>query len=100
MGYCYQVETLELALVPDGIHLMNLSIDSDPENAIPTKVMRKSRYSLVMPILYRGPYNKAKTLSPDTLVTVFTPIENLSESDRIEIEWALINNDVQLIPNN
>ena len=91
MGYCYKTETLELSLLEDGIYLMNLDESTDPDTAFPTKVKTVKTGMLVMPIHFRGAYNRAHYASRTQLVTIFTAIEDLSESERIDLEWALMN---------
>lgn len=91
MGYCYNVETLELALLADGDYLMNVGESTDPDEAWTTRIKHIRSGIIVMPIHFRGPYNKAKVYNRNTLVTVFTNVSDLPESDRIEIEWALMN---------
>lgn len=91
MGYCYKVETLELALVADGTYLMNIGEDTDERKAFPTKVKATRLAVLVMPLHFRGNYNKAKYFNRNQLVTIFTPVSEISESEKIDLEWALMN---------
>jgi len=96
MGYLYKVETLEVCFLENGIYLMNIGTDTDENNAFPTAVAHAS-VSMLMPIHFRGAYNKAKVVKPTQLVTIFTPLDEVSVSDKIALEWAVLNRDVQVI---
>ena len=96
MGYLYKVETLEVCFLEEGIYLMNIGTDTNEDNAFPTKVAHAS-VSMLMPIHFRGAYNKAKVVKPTQLVTIFTPLDEVSVSDKIDLEWAVLNGDIELI---
>ena len=92
MSITYAVETLELSLLPAGDYLMDISPNTPYSNPMMVTLDYTRRgLPMLKAHCWVAPYNRAVVFPSDKVVAIHTPLSELSESERIDIEWELIN---------